>query len=332
MTSATTSVTTLSDRDLLDRTEENHRRVLDEARSRSKRKLDELVARLAPRPDVPTMVRRIPERTRGSQAAMVGESVPGPLPSVAESAGREASGVMPPSHAALEMLAEEVRGPEALAVASATPAAVAESASPALTTSVHASRRHADTTIAPLAPARYKVQFTVGQDTHDRLRRVQTLLRREIPGGDAGAIFDRALVLLAKDLERKKCGAADRQRPSKHTPKPGSRDIPTAVMRAVQERDAGRCAFVAEDGTRCPEREFLEYHHCHPYALNGPATVDNIELRCHPHNVYESELVSVRGAQPSPTSERVESDDGSDGRSDLRATVAFRASGCLPHG
>jgi hypothetical protein len=32
--------------------------------------------------------------------------------------------------------------------------------------------------VAPLAPERYKVQITIGQETHDKLRRVQDLLRR----------------------------------------------------------------------------------------------------------------------------------------------------------
>jgi len=48
----------------------------------------------------------------------------------------------------------------------------------------------------PGPPQRYRVQFTIGQETHDKLRRVQALLRREIPSGDPGEIFDRALTLL----------------------------------------------------------------------------------------------------------------------------------------
>src|SRR5687768_9563053 len=33
--------------------------------------------------------------------------------------------------------------------------------------------------VAPLAPERYRVQFTVSKETHDKLRQVQDLLRRE---------------------------------------------------------------------------------------------------------------------------------------------------------
>ena len=38
------------------------------------------------------------------------------------------------------------------------------------------------------APERYRVQFTIGPETHERLRRLQALLRREIPDGDPAVI------------------------------------------------------------------------------------------------------------------------------------------------
>ena len=56
------------------------------------------------------------------------------------------------------------------------------------------------TVIKPLAPERYKVQFTVSGETHERLQRVQDLMRHVIPAGDLSAIFDRALTLLLADL------------------------------------------------------------------------------------------------------------------------------------
>jgi hypothetical protein len=54
--------------------------------------------------------------------------------------------------------------------------------------------------IAPLAPGRYKVQFTLSLDTHDKLRRVQDLMRHANPTGDVAAIFDRALTVLLDKL------------------------------------------------------------------------------------------------------------------------------------
>jgi hypothetical protein len=48
------------------------------------------------------------------------------------------------------------------------------------------------------------VQFTIGRETYEKLRRVQDLLRHRLPSGDPAAIFDRAITLLLEDLEKKK--------------------------------------------------------------------------------------------------------------------------------
>src|SRR5712692_3556104 len=150
------------------------------------------------------------------------------------------------------------------------------------------------------APERFRVQFTIGPETHEKLRRLQALLRREIPDGDPGAIFDRALTLLLEKVEKTKLGAAVKPRPDRpirpgtdrvHRPPVPSRHVPPEVKRAVWEREAGQCAFVPPTGRRCTERTFLEFHHIQPYAQQGPATVANISLRCWRHNQYEAELV-----------------------------------------
>jgi hypothetical protein len=156
---------------------------------------------------------------------------------------------------------------------------------------------------APLTPDRYRVQFTVSKETHDKLRHIQDLLCREIPDGDPAAIFDRALDLLVKDVEKKKLAATKNPRRPRRA-REGSRDIPAHVKRAVRERDGRQCAFEGKRG-RCTERRFLEWHHVHPFGHQGPATVANISMRCRAHNVYESELVFGR-FDPSVTRESAE--------------------------
>lgn len=141
--------------------------------------------------------------------------------------------------------------------------------------------------IAPLAPERFKVQMTVSRETHDRLRRVQDLLRHQVPDGDPAVVFDRALTLLLQDLERKKLADARRPRPGR-VATPGSRHVPAAVRREVWKRDEGQCAFVG-DARRCTERGFLEFHHVVPFAEGGRTTTGNLQLRCRAHNVYEAE-------------------------------------------
>ncbi len=143
------------------------------------------------------------------------------------------------------------------------------------------------TVVAPLSPVRYKVQFTISRETHDKLRRAQDLLRHAIPTGDLATIMDRALTLLVADLERAKAAAVEHPRAARSAAA-GSRHIPAAVRRAVWRRDQGQCAFVGTHG-RCVERAFLEFHHVEPHAAGGPASVENIQLRCRAHNIHEAE-------------------------------------------
>jgi hypothetical protein len=153
------------------------------------------------------------------------------------------------------------------------------------------------------SPQRYRVQFTIGEESRGRLQRLQALLRREIPSGDAGAIFERALVLLLADVEKTKLGVGAKEciRPkTDKRPAPAaapSCHIPHTVKGVVWRRDGGQCAFRSHEGRRCGERSFLEFHHVQPHASGGPATVANISLRCRRHNQYEAELeFGPRGA------------------------------------
>ena len=239
------------------------------AKGRSKREVEALVARLAPRPDVAASVRKL--RASAPPAALQ------PAP---ESATQEAA----PSGPAPTTLLPAIGGSRSLSSALAGAAAPERA--------VHRP------VVTALALERYRVQVTVGEATHEKRRRVQELLRREIPDGDPGVIFDRAITLLLEDVTRRKLATTSKPRLGVAAAT-RSRHIPARVRRDVWLRDGGRCAFVAANGRRCAERAFLEFHHGEPYAIGGEATTANISLRCRQHNTYEAELVfgSNRGAR-----------------------------------
>ena len=253
-------------------TPENHQAVLARASGRSRREIEALVAELAPRPDAPSSVRKLPGVTPAART----------LPSV--TAPSSSTETQPTIGMALDS-APPVSAPAALP----------------------ATRRPI---IETTSPQRYRVQFTIGPESHDKLRRLQALLRREIPDGDPGAIFDRAIALLLERVEKQKLGAATKPlvpraiRPGADSPASGghadgpaassplaSRHTASHIRRSAWRDDGGQCAFVSKDGRRCTERAFLEFHHIRPYALGGPTSVDNISLRCRRHNQYEAELV-----------------------------------------
>jgi hypothetical protein len=146
--------------------------------------------------------------------------------------------------------------------------------------------------VEPLSPARYKVQFTAGEDLHDDLERLRALLRSEIPDGDVGAIVGKAVRELRKRLEARRFAQTTSPRKDlvRTNAALSSRYLPAAVRRVVYLRDESRCRFVDAQGRRCSERHYLEYHHLHPFGLGGSPDVDNICLMCPPHNRLLAEL------------------------------------------
>jgi hypothetical protein len=235
----------------------NHREVLDAARHKSKREVERLVAALDPQPDVASVIRKLPA-PKVPDAAIPCDR-PAATPSL-------------------------INAPDAVSILPLPPTSASAAPAPAVVAPPIPSRL---ALVAPLAPERYKVQFTVSQKTHDQLRRAQDLLRHAVPSGDPAEIFARALTLLVEHLERTKFARVMRPREPRGPITP-SRHIPSSVKRAVWTRDGGCCAFEGAEG-RCGERGFLEFHHVVPYADGGAASEENIQLRCRAHNQFEAE-------------------------------------------
>jgi hypothetical protein len=168
----------------------------------------------------------------------------------------------------------------------------------------------------PLAADRYQIRFTASGSTWRKLCMARDMLRHAVPSGDPSEIFERALTALIADLARKKCAEVKSPRRKTQPPAPGSRTVPAEVRRAVWIRDQGRCAYVSPRGRRCRERGFLEFHHVKPYALDGPPTITNIELRCRAHNRYESQVVFGR-----PADGTLEPDRAAGSAADVRLSV-----------
>jgi len=143
--------------------------------------------------------------------------------------------------------------------------------------------------VAPLAPARFALQVTIDQSTHDDLRYAQALLGHQVPSGNVAEVLARALKLLVRHLEHRKFAATHRPRLGRPSSGTRGRHIPAEVRRAVWERDGGRCTFVSDAGRRCEERRGVEYDHVVPYARGGETTVGSIRLRCSAHNQYGAE-------------------------------------------
>jgi hypothetical protein len=253
-------------------TRENRETLLQAAAGKSKRQIEELIAELFPRPDAPAVIRKLPSA--------------GPHPelgrALAATAGLElrpeavASGGV---HVDRAESSSTRLGPDGVAPTGLEPgAALSSAARPAR--------------IEPLAPGRYKVQFTASAELREKLERLQALRRGFVPDGDLAAIIEEAVTEKLERLEARRFARtkAPRKALADGQTRAGSRHVPAAVRRAVHERDGGRCRYVDEQGRRCTAREGLEFHHRHPFGHGGDHSVGNIALICRLHNSYLAEV------------------------------------------
>ncbi len=251
-------------------TQENAETLLAQAKHRTKRQIEELVAATAPRDDVPMVIRRLPERQRievsvQAQAAQA-NSLPEHLPP-AFRLGPEPRPTVDKAHdpgLPARRLCPDGAGPSSTTVPG--PPAV----------------------VQPLAPARYKVQFTANASLHAKLQRLRALM----PDDDLATIIDKAVTEKLERIEARRFGKTAKPR-TKVAPthvSPSSRHLPAAVRRAVLERDQNQCRFVDREGKQCTQRDRLEFHHCHPFGLGGDHDLNNVQLMCRRHNQHLAEI------------------------------------------
>jgi len=177
-------------------TAENHLELLESARGRSKSEVKKIVARLAPKPDVATSVRKVPAP----------RSAPSPIGGPSPVASPPARPTMAPTDAPLgsntpdaSVLGRPARA--AVANATATPADPSTSvAIPTTATIARAESRRA--AVDALSPDRYKLQLTIDGDTLEMLRLAQDMSRHTNPSGDESQILSRHLRCSSSSLPR----------------------------------------------------------------------------------------------------------------------------------
>lgn len=242
-------------------TDSNYRDLLEEARHRGKRDVELIVARLRPLPDVPTVIRKLPEPRKaapGRQATLAVQDAHPPLPAT-DTIITKPSTPPPPARPAV--------------IAPLTP----ERYKLQITVGrdAHDLLREAQDLMRHALP---------NGDPAVIVTRALRLLVDDLLRKKAAAV-----------ATPRRAGAASGARAASEPPRTAgdnSRTIPARVRRAVWARDRGRCAFEGPHGP-CGARGLVEYHHVIPFAMGGTSTVDNIELRCRAHNAHEARLAGL---------------------------------------
>ena len=275
-------------------TPENCEPLARRAAHRTKREIEELIAELAPRPDAPTVVRKLPDRGAATT----------PVPALRHDSNQAAScdSRLGPDRVEFSGLKETPESAATGLKADAPPLM------PGLTSSDSSLPPAPDRPprVESLSPGRYRIQFTAGTALRDKLERLQALMRSSVPDGDLAAIIEQAVTEKLESLEARRFAKTKAPRKSlvDSDTSPSSRHIPAAIRRIVHERDGGRCRYVDGRGHRCTARGDLEFHHRHPFGHGGDHSPEGISLLCRAHNRYLAEI--DYGRQPMAKHRRLE--------------------------
>jgi len=238
--------------------EENAEELVAEASGKSKVEIEVVLARRAPRPDVPERLERVAEQAR-LVAPPAGQVAPEP-PGQVVAHGPPGQVVAP--------------GPVAARVAPLAPERFALQ----VTISEATQRK----LLRAQALLRHRVP---SGDLAEVIDRALDALLAEVEGKKFGKA---KAPRVAKEQAPR---VAKEQAPRAGKARRRQRYVPRAVKREVAERDGPRCSFVAEDGRRCEETGFLELDHVVPVARGGEASVESVRVLCRAHNQYEAERI-----------------------------------------
>lgn len=163
---------------------------------------------------------------------------------------------------------------------------------------------------APRPEPRFEIKLVVSRQFVEALEHAKRRLSHSVPNGDTVGVLQHCLErLLAMDARRHAAlpvaEAPKRDRPtvapSQDPPTPAPRAspqrkaVPAAVVRAVWQRDGGRCQWKLANGEICASRWKVQLDHTVPVALGGESTEAACRLLCRIHNVEAAR--QVFGAQ-----------------------------------
>jgi hypothetical protein len=231
-------------------TQANHAELLGRARCRSKREVELIVAELAPKPDVASVLRKLPAARASA-------------PDVASVLSGAGSAACVTKVAAVQPNAQGFR---------------LESSAPVATPLSPGRYKVQFTATQALHDKLQQLKQLMRHKIPDG--ELSAIIERA-----ADLLIEQQLKQRFAQTQKKSPGIT----PAAEASQAASPYVPRAVVREVYARDGGQCAFVSAEGRRCAARGKLELHHVVPHACGGANAVENLKLACRAHNALFAE-------------------------------------------
>ena len=206
-------------------TPDNHAELIAAARGASLRRAREMLAERFPSPDVPSRIRKLPERLVAPAMPAVVVGVGCTTPMASTDVAVAVSGM--PVAAASVVSARVSTADGATGATGTTPASARTSSMQPPPSAeqdlgfTNPRQRIGRQRIEPLSAGRYHIQFTADASLKQKLELARDLLRHSLPNGDLAHVVSRALDLLLREQLQRRFGAR-----RKDTPGPSARPAP----------------------------------------------------------------------------------------------------------
>lgn len=191
-------------------TPDNCDRLALEARNKTAREVDRLIAREQPKPDVPSSIRLLP-----SQPEHVSKRVPESESNGTANGLTTGATIDVPNEVPNEFTGDvtgDARATTERRCREESELGPPSSSAPVVGLRLLSAAQRDRGSLCPLAPERYRVQFTASAEMRARIERLKDLLRHRIADGDLAAVIDTALITLLAKLEQQRCGAVTGRR------------------------------------------------------------------------------------------------------------------------
>jgi hypothetical protein len=261
-------------------TDENQEDLFAGVSGANVRRAKEWLAERFPQPDVPSAIRKLPERAVSSPlltSTLQSASVPMPKRKECDGADRSAVATDSMNGSSSNIAGAGILDSNAAAPASTASTRITEGSALPRQGQARSVR------VEPLSRDRFLVKLTADRSLKDKLELARDLMLHKNPSGDLAVVIERGLDLLIADIKRTKF--AESARPRNKRPKSRRRYVDAATRRGVTARDGMQCSFIAADGKRCESRAFLEFDHRTPAGCGGESQTQNVRILCRAHNL-----------------------------------------------
>lgn len=150
-------------------------------------------------------------------------------------------------------------------------------------------RKHLKDRVRPVAKEISELRVSIDPKTEENLGALKDLLSQKLK--KAATLSD--VIAWIAEMAREKVDPERKARRSKtissgktlvRTPKRGRHPIPAAVKNEVLREQGWWCSVVGEDGRRCQQKRWLQFHHVTPVTNGGLNVAENLRLLCSEHH------------------------------------------------